>query len=381
MAHEKQVMATSELETRPIENTAVDKTAAETSVQELPALADVATGDIVTGATTMRRAPRVDGVSSLRSQSSDERVTAGHTAQRRTAEKRAARRAWWSDVALRTTFLALLVVLWHVLHYILVTRTDLWSGALFPAPKQVVLWLWDRFGFSYLTGTYRPPPGEDMPPHFWAALRQADYLPAIGTSIGRLMEGYLIATLIGFPLGLMVARWALAEKTVGWIAISLQSLPSICWIPLALLWFGRVSVTAPILFVTVMGSLFATVIAVADGIRNVPPLLSRAGRTLGATGPRLYFSILLPAALPSIVTGLKIGWSFAWRSLMAAELLVNKGGLGFLLQRYGDYEERMDGVLATILVIILIGLGVQSLVFAPIERRLQALWGLSGVRS
>jgi NitT/TauT family transport system permease protein len=132
---------------------------------------------------------------------------------------------------------------------------------------------------------------------------------------------------------------------------------------------------APILFVTVMGALFATVIAVADGIANVPPLYSRAGRTLGARGPRLYFSVLLPAALPSIVTGLKVGWSFAWRSLMAGELIVNSGGLGFLLQRDRDNGDA-DGVVATILVIIVIGLAVQSIVFAPVERKLRSVWGL-----
>lgn len=287
-------------------------------------------------------------------------------------------RAAWGDVALRAGFLLLLLALWQGAHWWLVTRTGAWNGVLFPAPRQVAEWIWDGFGLSYFTGSYQPPPGETMPRNFWEALRQVDYPRAIGLSIFRLLEGYLIATAIGFPLGLAVARFALIEKTVGWLSLSLQSLPSICWIPLALLWLGRFG-EGPILFVTIMGSLFATVVAVADGIRQVPPLLSRAGRTLGATGPRLYFSVLLPAALPGIVTGLKIGWSFAWRSLMAAELIVNSGGLGFLLQRDREYQDP-EGVLATILVIIVIGLGVQSLVFTPVERRLRALWGLSEAR-
>ena len=110
------------------------------------------------------------------------------------------------------------------------------------------------------------------------------------------------------------------------------------------------------------------------------PILARAGRTLGATGPRLYFSVLLPAALPGIVSGLKVGWGFAWRSLMAAELIVNSGGLGFLLQRDREFGDA-DGVLATILVIIVIGLAVQDLIFKPIEKKLQSLWGLTGVRA
>ena len=291
-----------------------------------------------------------------------------------------ARRALWGDVALRIGFIILLIGCWQLTHYVTVTLPDDRSrGALFPAPLQVADWLWDGFGLSYLTNSYHPVPGRPLPANLWQAILQKDYIPAIGASIFRLLEGYLIATAIGFPIGLMVARSPLVEKTVGWLAISLQSLPSICWIPLALLWFGRLSITAPILFVTVMGSLFATIVTVSDGIRNVPPLMARAGRTLGATGPRLYFSVLLPAALPGIVSGLKVGWSFAWRSLMAAELIVNSGGLGFLLQQDREFGNA-DGVVATILVIVIIGLAVQELFFAPVQRRLQTLWGLTGVR-
>ena len=289
-------------------------------------------------------------------------------------------RSWWMDVALRAAFIGLLLVLWQVAHYFMVTRTgDASRGALFPSPLQVGGWIWDGFGLSYFFGGYRPPPGFEAPRSFAEALKQVDYPKNIGASLVRLLQGYAIATAIGFPLGLLVARSAIVEKTLGWLAVSFQSLPSICWIPLAMLWFGRVSVTAPILFVTVMGSLFATIVTVADGIRNVPPLFSRAGRTLGARGPRLYFAVLLPAALPGIVSGLKVGWSFAWRSLMAAELIVNSGGLGFLLQRDRDSGDA-DGVLATIAVIIVMGLLVQEAFFAPVQRRLQQLWGLTGVR-
>jgi NitT/TauT family transport system permease protein len=293
--------------------------------------------------------------------------------------RRRERNQRWKDVLIRTLFVAFLVGLWQVAHFILVTRLDWWSPALFRSPMEVVRWMLDGFALSYFTGGYIPPPGEPMPQTFWEALKQAPYPPAIWASIWRLLQGYGIAVTVGFPLGLLVARFALAEKTIGWLSISLQSLPSICWVPLALLWFGRLN-EAPILFVTVFGALFATIVAVADGIRNVPPLLARAGRTLGADGPRLYFSVLLPAALPNIVTGLKIGWSFAWRSLMAAELIVNSGGLGFLLERDRDNGD-MEGVIATIIIIIVIGLAVQELVFAPLQKRLSTLWGLTGVRA
>lgn len=314
--------------------------------------------------------------------SSSDAARQAKTARRaQRTDQRQSRRTALADFLLRVVFVALLLAIWQAAHYFLVTLPkDASRGALFPSPVQVGQWAWDGFALSYLTGSYQPPPGEEMPQSFLEALRQSEYPTAIFLSIGRLLQGYFIATLIGFPTGLLIARSALAEKTIGWVSVSLQSLPSICWIPLALLWFGRVSITAPILFVTIMGSLFATVVTVADGIRNVSPILARAGRTLGATGPRLYFSVLLPAALPGIVSGLKVGWGFAWRSLMAAELIVNSGGLGFLLQRDREFGDA-DGVLATILVIIVIGLAVQDLIFKPIEKKLQALWGLTGVRA
>jgi len=290
------------------------------------------------------------------------------------ANRASKRRAFWGDFAVRAGFVLLLLLLWHGLHWYLVTKTGRWSSALFRSPKEVGLWLWNGFGLSYLTHSFVPAPGDSMPHSLWQAIRQASYPPAILGSMRRLLEGYAIAVAIGFPLGLVVARWKLAEKTIGWMAVSLQSLPSICWVPLAMLWLGKTP-EGPIFFVTIMGALFATVVAVADGIRQVPPLMSRAGRTLGAGGLRLYFGVLLPSALPGIVTGLKIAWSFAWRSLMAAEIIVNTVSLGNLLEidrGNGD----MEGVISTIIVIILIGLGTQALIFAPVERRLRALWGL-----
>jgi ABC-type nitrate/sulfonate/bicarbonate transport system permease component len=204
------------------------------------------------------------------------------------ATKHRERRERWNDVLIRTLFVALLIGVWQVAHAILVTRLDWWSPALFRSPFEVLRWMLDGFALSYFTGDYLPPPGEPMPQSFWEAVRQAPYPSAIWASIWRLLQGYFIAVAVGFPLGLLVARFALAEKTIGWLSVSLQSLPSICWVPLAILWFGRLN-EAPILFVTVFGALFATIVAVADGIRNVPPLLARAGRTLALMGRASIF--------------------------------------------------------------------------------------------
>jgi NitT/TauT family transport system permease protein len=286
----------------------------------------------------------------------------------------------WADLVLRLAFLALLLALWKLAHWVVVEHTGWWSGALFPAPERVGRWLWDGFGLSYLTGGYRPPPGLPAPDSFLEALGQADYPLAVLSTVGRLAQGYALALALGLPLGLLIARSSLLEKTLGWVAVSLQGLPSICWIPLALLWFGRGGGAGPILFVTVMGALFATAITVADGVRNVPPILSQAGRTLGARGARLYLEVLLPAALPAVVSGLKVGWAFAWRSLMAGEIVVYAGGLGFLIHRDREFGDT-PGVMASILVVLLLGSTIQSLVFGPIERRVRRLWGLSGTNA
>jgi NitT/TauT family transport system permease protein len=297
--------------------------------------------------------------------------------KQRLLEKQRNRRQKISDFFLRFGFIVFLVLLWQGAYIHFVQNTGIWSGALFPSPVQVFSWLWRGTGLDFLFEGYQPPPGIPMPKTLGEAIAIADYPPAVLNTFWRLVKGYLFAIAVGVPIGLFVARFKAADKTIGWFSLGLQALPSICWIPLALIWFGRYSEEAPILFVTIMGAVFATIVSVADGIRNVPPIYSRAGRTLGARGPRLYLSVLLPAALPAIVTGLKIGWSFAYRSLMAAELIVNAGGLGFLLQRDRDYGDA-DGVIATILLVLAIGIGVQGMLFTPLEKKLQKLWGLSG---
>jgi NitT/TauT family transport system permease protein len=261
-------------------------------------------------------------------------------------------REFWSVLAVRAAFILLLIILWQIVYVIFANNATPKTTVLFPSPLQV--------GSSLIAG--------------FRSTGDGNYFHAIAVSLWRLVKGYCIAILIGFPLGLAVARWKLAKQTVGWMSLSLQAMPSIGWAPLAILWFGINSDT-PVLFVTVAGSLFATVLAVSGGIEQVPPLLIRAGRTLGAKGPRLYFSVLLPAALPMIVNGLKVGWAFAWRSVLGAELLVTAGGLGRILQQ-NKMNEAAAGLFATIIVIIAISLIIETLLFAPLERHLRTMWGL-----
>jgi NitT/TauT family transport system permease protein len=157
------------------------------------------------------------------------------------------------------------------------------------------------------------------------------------------------------------------------LLVSLQSLPSICWWPLALLWFGLNQ--NAILFVVIMGSLLSVTLAMEDGRKQMPRIYGMAGRNLGARGFQLFWHVLVPASLPFIVSGLKQGWAFAWRSLITAEMLYLSLGLGQVLMMGRDLND-MSQVLAVMILIIGLGYVVDGLVFKTIERRLQHKWGL-----
>ncbi len=198
-------------------------------------------------------------------------------------------------------------------------------------------------------------------------------LPAgVLVSLKRLLLGYGVSVLAGLALGCALWRSALLRELLGPIVVGLQALPSICWMPLALLWFGLSE--SAILFVVIAGSLLSIAVATEGGIRNVPPVYLRAARTMGARGFTLYRRVVVPAALPGIVTGMKLGWVFAWRALMSGELIFVAGGVGQLL-RTGQETNDMARVLAVFAVIIALGLAIETLFFARIERRLRERWG------
>ena len=124
-----------------------------------------------------------------------------------------------------------------------------------------------------------------------------------------------------------------------------------------------------------MGALLSIVVATDDGIRNIPSVYVRAAHTMGIRGIDLYIRVVFPAALPSIVTGMKLGWSFAWRSLMAGELIFVSLGLGQLLQTGRELND-MAQVIAVMIMIVMVGLFFDQLIFAPLERRVRRQWGL-----
>jgi NitT/TauT family transport system permease protein len=179
---------------------------------------------------------------------------------------------------------------------------------------------------------------------------------------------------LGITLGFLISANEFLRDTVGGLVLSLQSLPSLCWLPLAVLWFGLTE--KAILFVVVMGSLLAVTINTEMGVRHVPRIYLLAGRNLGANGLRLFLHVLLPASLPHLIAGLKQGWAFAWRSLISGEMIFVSLGLGHLLMMGRDLND-MSQVLAVMLLIMAIGQIVDRLVFETLENRIRRKWGVA----
>jgi NitT/TauT family transport system permease protein len=198
---------------------------------------------------------------------------------------------------------------------------------------------------------------------------------AIGVSVSRLLMGFTIALGFGAPMGLLLWRSKLMDRAFGPFFLGIQTLPSVCWIPLAVLTFG-INQKA-ILFVTVMGSAFAIALSLRDGLRIVPPIYHRAGLMLGAHGWRFYIHILLPASLPAFVSSLRQGFSFAWRSLMGGELvmIINPHGLGVLLDHGRNFSD-VAQVIAVMIIMIVLGMVVDRAILARFEQRIHQRFGL-----
>ena len=242
-------------------------------------------------------------------------------------------------------FFLVLFIVWEVL-----AQSGKWSDILLPAPSEI--------------GSF-----------YWESLNDGTLIEATYVTLKRLFEGYLVGLLVGVPLGLLNSRFQFFEDTIGVIALGLQALPSICWAPLAILWLGQTE--SAMFFIVVMGSVWSIALATDAGVRHVPPIYIRAARTMGSTGLHTWLFVIIPAALPFIITGMKQGWAFAWRSLMAAEIyitILTGFGLGHMLH-YARELHAMNAVLGIMLVIIAIGLIIDRIVFSPLERFLYQRWG------
>lgn len=201
------------------------------------------------------------------------------------------------------------------------------------------------------------------------------------TSVHRAILGFLASVAIATPLGLLVAKVPVVRAAIGPLLAGMQSLPSVAWVPAAVLWFGLTDAT--IYFVVLLGAVPSIANGLVAGIDQVPPILPRVGQVMGAGRIDSARLILLPAALPGYLAGCKQGWAFSWRSLMAAEIIATSPQLGFGLGAYlkeGSDFTSMPVVIAAIFLILLVGVGIELLAFRPLERRVLRTRGLAPAR-
>ncbi|MEU9999090.1 ABC transporter permease subunit [Streptomyces sp. NPDC050848] len=233
----------------------------------------------------------------------------------------------------------LVLVVWQLL-----VMAEVTDEAKLPAPKAV----WDSLTTMWLEGTL---------------------LEVLWTSVSRALLGFLMALAIGTPLGLLVARVRFVRAAIGPVLAGLQSLPSVAWVAPAVLWIGLND--SMMYAVILLGAVPSIANGLVAGVDQVPPLFLRAGRTLGATGLKGAWHIVMPAALPGYLAGLKQGWAFSWRSLMAAEIIASSPdlglGLGQLLEN-GRNNFDMPGIFLAIILILLVGVAIDLLIFSPLER-------------
>lgn len=242
-------------------------------------------------------------------------------------------------------FLAAFLALWQLFF-----NLEVWPKVSFPAPYQVL-------------------------ESFKSQLHDGSLPSNILVSLWRLFLGFLISITIGISVGLLMVKFPIFGKTLNSFAVGLQSFPSIAWIPFAILFIGIND--SAILFVVVMSSVFSVMISTYSGMRSISPLYLRAAKNMGAKGLNLVAYVMIPAATPSIIVGLKQAWSFAWHALIGAEMLITTlVGLGHVLS-VGREFLLMDQIIATMIVIFTIGMIFDKFVFFKIEEKIRKKWGLS----
>lgn len=246
-------------------------------------------------------------------------------------------------------FLLVLVVVWQGFYWLGVEVLEIYKAYSVPSPFGVA----GRFVELCSNGTL---------------------LEAVVNSLLRGVTGYLVAVVIGVILGLLINQFQYLQKNLKPLVLGIQTLPSVCWVPFSILWFGLS--TQAILFVVVMGSAFGIAISVDNAIKNIVPIYKKAALTMGANKKQLYLYVILPASLPELVSGLKQGWSFAWRALMSGEVMTTSIGLGQTLIMGRDLAD-INQVMLVMVIIVLVGIVIDKCIFSVIEKRMLKKRGLA----
>ncbi|HOP10949.1 MAG TPA: ABC transporter permease [Oscillospiraceae bacterium] len=237
-------------------------------------------------------------------------------------------------------FILIFIAVWQLLYFVMVEKAAVWKPYVFPSPLGVL-------------NSYEK------------LVNNGTLFAGIGQTLRRIGIGYGISILIGLFLGMLLARFKALSELMKPLVLGIQTLPSICWVPFAILWYGLAE--SATIFIVVIGSTFSICIAVETGIRSINPLYIRAAKTMGAKGPALYTKVILPASVPSLVGALKQGWSFAWRALMTGEMMMSSKGIGLMLSQAREIGG-INEVTAVMLVIVLISIFVDKLIFGFIEK-------------
>ncbi|MBV4419435.1 ABC transporter permease subunit [Clostridium tyrobutyricum] len=248
----------------------------------------------------------------------------------------------------RVAFYIILIIIWEMVYKLNVDIFKIWKPYTFPSPIAVAKTLITLISNNTLG-------------------------IAIVVSLRRLVIGYFISLVIGVAIGLLIVKYKYIDENFSSLILGMQTLPSLCWLPFAILWCGLNE--KAILFVITIGSTFAIAIATESGIKNVNPLYMKAARTMGAKGWKLYLNVVIPAAMPAVITGMKQGWSFAWRALMSGEMLSATQGLGQVLM-VGRNIADISQVMAVMIVILILGLLFDKFIFEKLEKNVRYKCGL-----
>ena len=264
---------------------------------------------------------------------------------RRRIGGRTAYRVDITDVANVALFLAVFVGLWQ-----LVTVLELWPKTLLPSPAQVAISISELIANNSLA-------------------------IGIGTTLWRLAAGFAISIALGGIVGLAMVKFQGFGKTMSSFAVGLLTFPSIAWVPFSILLIGFNDFG--ILFVVIMASVFSVMISTYSAVRNVPPIYIRASRNMGAHGFALLRHVMIPAATPSLIMGIRQAWSFAWHALIGAEMLITTlYGLGHVLAIGREFND-MSQIIAVMITIFVIGLLFDRIIFLRLEEKVRSRWGLN----
>lgn len=254
----------------------------------------------------------------------------------------------WKGTLMVPVFYVVLIIVWQLVYWVGTSSLGLWKSYAFPSPLMVL-------------------------ESCISLIQKGTLFQALLYSIVRGILGFGLAIVIGFVLGVLLSLSEGLHKCLHPFLLGLQTLPSICWVPFAILWFGLDE--SAIIFVVVMGSAFSIALSVRNGIRNVNPLWIKVARTMGSNQKQLYRKVIVPAAMPAFVEGLRQGWSFAWRALMSGEVMSATVGLGHTLMMGRDLAD-INQVMLIMIVIVVIGIVIDRFVFRQIEESMLKKRGL-----